>query len=121
MTGLQFTFQKTNGDVVTIGVTNTTPGTTIGTLAQNLVNLINANPALQSADGLFASDFYDYDNNYPSSPEVHFYSVCPHAGLAGLPNSGHADHFHQSPVSTRPARIRWRTTSAISGRAIIFT
>ena len=69
---LQFTFQKTNGDVVTIGVTNTTPGITIGTLALNLVNLINANPALQSADGLFASDFYDYDNNYPSSPEVLF-------------------------------------------------
>ncbi|MGA9780047.1 MAG: TIGR03790 family protein [Verrucomicrobiia bacterium] len=69
---LQFTFQKTNGDVVTIGVTNTTSGITIGTLAQNLVNLINATPALQSADGLFASDFYDYDNANPSSPEVLF-------------------------------------------------
>ena len=51
---LQFTVQKTNGDVVTLGVTNTTAGITVGTLAQNLVNLINATPALQSADGLFA-------------------------------------------------------------------
>ena len=67
---LQFTFQKTNGDVVTIGVTNTTSGITIGTLAQNLVNLINATPALQSADGLFASDFFDYDPY--GNPEVLF-------------------------------------------------
>jgi len=57
---LQFTFQKTNGDMVMLAVTNTTPGTTIGTLAQNLVNLINATPALQTADGLVASDLlYD--------------------------------------------------------------
>jgi uncharacterized protein (TIGR03790 family) len=69
---LQTTFQKTNGVVVTIGVTNATPGATIGALALNLVNLINANPALQSADGLSVSDFYDYDNNNPSSPEVLF-------------------------------------------------
>jgi uncharacterized protein (TIGR03790 family) len=67
---LQFTFIKTNGDMVTLGVTNTTAGTTIGTLAQNLANLINANPALQSTDGLFASDFYDDD---PNLPEVQFF------------------------------------------------
>jgi uncharacterized protein (TIGR03790 family) len=66
---LQFTFQKTNGTIITLAVTNTTSGTTIGALAQNLVNLINASPALQSADGLFASDFYDYD---PGIPEVQF-------------------------------------------------
>jgi uncharacterized protein (TIGR03790 family) len=53
---LQFTFFKTNGNMVTLGVTNTTTGTTIGTLAQNLMNLINSTPALESADGLSASD-----------------------------------------------------------------
>jgi uncharacterized protein (TIGR03790 family) len=56
---LQFTFIKTNGVTITLGVTNTTMGTTIGTLVQNLVNLINATPALQSADGLIAADFFD--------------------------------------------------------------
>lgn len=53
---LQLTCTKTNGDTVTIATTNTT-GSTIGTLAQNLVNLINADAALQMADGLLASDF----------------------------------------------------------------
>ena len=66
---LQFTFQKTNGTMITLAVTNTTSGTTIGMLAQNLVNMINTNSSLQSADGLFASDFYDYD---PGTPEVQF-------------------------------------------------
>jgi hypothetical protein len=53
---LQLACTKTNGDVVTLATTNTT-GTSIGTLAQNLVNLINTNSVLQMADGLYASDF----------------------------------------------------------------
>ena len=32
---LQFTFTKTNGAMVTLAVTNTTTGTTVGTMAQN--------------------------------------------------------------------------------------
>ena len=74
---LRFTFVKTNGDVITLGVTNTTSGTTVGTLAQNLMNLINATPTLQSADGLFASDFYDND---PGSPEALFFLYARSAG-----------------------------------------
>lgn len=58
---LRLNFVKTNGVQVTVGVTNTTAGTSIGTLAQNLLNLINSTPALQSPDGLSASDFTDYD------------------------------------------------------------
>jgi len=58
---LQYTFIKTNGTVVTLGVTNSAAGTTVGTLAQSLVNLINSTPALESADGLIASDFFDLD------------------------------------------------------------
>ena len=58
---LQYTLIKTNGAVVTLGVTNLTAGTSVGTLAQNLVNLINSTPALESADGLFAADFFDLD------------------------------------------------------------
>lgn len=56
---LQFSFTKTNGTEVTVGVTNTAPGTTIATLVQNLLDLVNANPALQSADGVLAGDFAD--------------------------------------------------------------
>jgi len=55
---LQFAFQKTNGTMVTLAITNTPPGTSIATLAQNLVNLINATPSLQATDGLSAADFY---------------------------------------------------------------
>jgi hypothetical protein len=56
--------------MVTLAVTNNTPGATIGDLARNLVDLINTNSALQSADALFASDFYDED---PYLPEAQFF------------------------------------------------
>ncbi|HOX57756.1 MAG TPA: TIGR03790 family protein [Candidatus Paceibacterota bacterium] len=56
---LQLDFTKTNGAQVTVSITNTTEGTTIATLLQNLQALVNANPALQSADGVLASDFGD--------------------------------------------------------------
>ena len=79
---LQFTFIKTNGASVTLGVTNTTGNITIGDLAQNLVNLINASPALQSADGLFAADFFDEDPY--GIPAVQFFL---YARTAGWPAS----------------------------------
>ncbi len=99
---LQFTVLKTNGDIVTLAVTNTTPGATIGALAQNLVNLINTNPALQSADGLFASDFYDAD---PYLPEVQFFL---YAGAPGWPASqilatlATSTHLQATPGGTNP-------------------
>jgi len=68
---LQVTFIKTNTTIVTLAVTNTTAGTTVGTLAQNLVDLINATPSLQSIDGVFAGDLFD-DDPY-GSPEVQFF------------------------------------------------
>ena len=58
---LQITITKTNGTNVTLAVTNTTSGTTVGTMAQNLVSLINANPTLQATDGVFAADLFDVD------------------------------------------------------------
>ena len=59
---LQITFTKTNGATVTLAVTNTISGTTVGTMAQNLVGLINANPTLQATDGGFAADLFDADS-----------------------------------------------------------
>ena len=59
---LQMSVIKTNGNEVTIALTNNTAGIISRTFAQNLMNLINANPALQSPDGVFASDLY-YDSS----------------------------------------------------------
>jgi uncharacterized protein (TIGR03790 family) len=61
---IQASFAKTNGTTVTLAVTNTVAGASAANLVRNLASLINSNPALQSADGLFlpvsGSDFYDY-------------------------------------------------------------
>jgi uncharacterized protein (TIGR03790 family) len=96
---LQFTFMKTNGQPVTLAVTNTISGTTIGTLAQQLIDLINATPSLQSTDGLFASDFYDYGS------EVQFFLYARTPGwpasqiLATLNTSA---NLQASPTGTNP-------------------
>ncbi len=58
---LQLTIIKTNGVAVTLGVTNTTAGATVGALTQKLYNLINASPALTATDGVVAADFFDLD------------------------------------------------------------
>jgi uncharacterized protein (TIGR03790 family) len=54
---LRLDFIKTNGNAITVSVTNTAAGTTIGTLVQNLMNKVNSTVPLQSADGVSASDF----------------------------------------------------------------
>jgi len=56
---LQLSFTKTNGTQVTVSITNSAPGTNIATLVQTLLNGVNANPALQSPDGVLAADYYD--------------------------------------------------------------
>jgi uncharacterized protein (TIGR03790 family) len=56
---LQLSFTKANGTQVTVNTTNTAPGTNIATLVQNLLYVVNANPELQSADGVLAADFGD--------------------------------------------------------------
>ena len=54
---LQCTLIKTNTTIVTVGVTNTTAGTSLNTLVQNLMNQINSNAALTGANGVLASDY----------------------------------------------------------------
>jgi hypothetical protein len=56
---LQLALTKTNGTQVTVSVTNTPGNTSIATLTRSLVNGVNANPALQSSDGVLAADFSD--------------------------------------------------------------
>jgi hypothetical protein len=53
---MQFTFAKTNGQIVVVAVTNQTPSDSV-TLASQLYNAINANPALQGSDGVMAGDY----------------------------------------------------------------
>lgn len=56
---LQLDFIKTNGECLSLSVTNPAAGTDIATLVSNLVNRVKAEPALQSADGVLAADFAD--------------------------------------------------------------
>jgi len=61
---LQMTFTKTNGTQVTLAVTNTEAGASVSSLLQALMNQINSNPALQTADGANASDLLDNGNGF---------------------------------------------------------
>ncbi len=56
---LEIDFVKTNGTLVSIAVTNTSTNTTIGSLVLSLALAINANPSLQSTDGLVVTSFSD--------------------------------------------------------------
>lgn len=56
-TWLLLTVTQTNGAVVQVGVTNLLAGSTPAVAFSNLVNQINAEPALQGPDGLSAEDF----------------------------------------------------------------
>ena len=53
---MQFTFTKTNGQIVVVAVTNQSPSNSAA-LATQLYNAINANPALQGSDGVVAEDY----------------------------------------------------------------
>ncbi len=100
---LQFTVIKTNSDTITIGVTNSTPGSTIGMLAQSLVNLINNNPAWQTADGLFASDFFD-DDPYGGA-EVQFFLYARTPGWRAsqiLATLNTSTNLQATPAGTNP-------------------
>jgi uncharacterized protein (TIGR03790 family) len=61
---LQLVFIKTNGSQVTVAVTNTQTNASITDLLQALMNQINANPALQTADGANASDLLQQNNGF---------------------------------------------------------
>jgi uncharacterized protein (TIGR03790 family) len=64
---IQVTFIKTNATLVTLGVTNTAPGSTIEVMMQNLMNLMNTNAALETADGVMVSDYGDTEPDFPGA------------------------------------------------------
>jgi uncharacterized protein (TIGR03790 family) len=96
---LQFQFTKTNGAQVRIAVTNTTAGSTLVTLAQNLFNQVNSSPDLQSTDGCFAGDFYANDTL------AQFYLYARSAGWAAAEAKGvitASSHLAVFPAGTSP-------------------
>ena len=56
---LQLTVTKTNNTTVTLSVTNTTSGSTLGQLTQQLINLVDSTLSLEGGDGLAAADLQD--------------------------------------------------------------
>lgn len=53
----QFTFNKTNGQMIVLGVTNQTAGVNATNLALEIYTAINNHPALQTNDGIIGEDF----------------------------------------------------------------
>jgi uncharacterized protein (TIGR03790 family) len=74
---LQMTFIETNGLEVTVAATNTQSGASINSLLQALMDQINANPALKTAEGANASDLVNQGNG--------FYGFLVNAGSPGWP------------------------------------
>ncbi len=82
---IQYTFTKTNGQVVTVTVTNQT-GANSTVLTSQLYNAINSNPGLQGSDGVMASDY----TLLPDSVTFNLYarsSGCQAAGIFVRPKS----------------------------------
>ena len=79
---LQLVVIKTNGNNVTLSVTNTTSGATIGQFLQTLFNEVNDTAALQSSDGIYADDFDD-ESPY-SFADFNLYAQSPGWAAAGI-------------------------------------
>jgi len=58
---LQLTVTKTNGSVVMVSVTNTPGNTDASVFVRSLVDAVNINASLATADGVTAGDFVGYD------------------------------------------------------------
>ncbi|MGD0816311.1 MAG: TIGR03790 family protein [Verrucomicrobiota bacterium] len=56
---LQLEVEETNGNKVTLSVTNANSGATIGQFLQKLFDDVNSTPALQLSNGVYAGDFDD--------------------------------------------------------------
>ena len=106
-------FLKTNGTLVKVGVTNTTAGLTNNTaFVQSLFNRINATAALQSADGVAATDFTPWGSpplvqfnlfaRSPGWPAAQIQvSLTTSANLTGLPSGTTAVQDNVSDLMPR--------------------
>ena len=89
---LQLAFILTNNTHVTVAVTNTAPGTNIETLVTSLLNTVNTNSSLVSADGALAADFLDLAPDGLVAAEFNLYARSP-----GWPASEIQAKFTSSP------------------------
>ncbi len=137
---LQLNVVKTNGVAVTLGVTNTTGTATAGDLMQALVNLINATPALESADGVVAADYLDLDPDGEAAAQFYLNARTPgwpasqilatlttSTNLEGLPTGSQRlednlgdlrarNHLYvNSGLSSLAVRFAWDTTQLPDG------
>ena len=81
---LQLVVTKTNGNNVTLSVTNTTSGATIGQLLLALFNDVNGAAALQSYDGIYAADFDDYSGYGLAAADWTLYAQSPGWAASGI-------------------------------------
>jgi uncharacterized protein (TIGR03790 family) len=78
---LQLVAIKTNGATVIVSVTNTVSTNTLATFARSLFDAVNANPALNSPDGLAVEDINMHED-YPFN--VYIYGLDDHSGEFNL-------------------------------------
>jgi uncharacterized protein (TIGR03790 family) len=79
---LQLVVEETNGNTVTLTVTNTTTGATIGQFLQALFYEVNGTPALQSLNGVHADDFDDESSS--GYADFDLYAQSPGWGAAAI-------------------------------------
>jgi len=98
---LQLVVIKTNGQVVTTSVTNTTSGTTLSQFAKALFDAVNTNVTLQSGDGLVIEDVIMHeDYTYAYGPNDHAGEFNIRARGFGWPQSQIKACFSGSPTFT---------------------
>ena len=114
---LQFTFTKTNGTVVAVGLTNQTVGESSTNFARQFYDLLNATAALQGEDGVVAEDFniagYVFFNVRPRSPgwpAAGIRVVPKRSGVIILPSSAVA--LTQNLADLRPRNHLYVTAGA---------
>ena len=98
---LQLVAIKTNGQVVTTSVTNTSSGTTLSQFAKALFDAVNTNSALQSADGLVIEDVIMHEDIpfvYGSNDHAGEFNI--RARGSGWPQSQIKACFSGSPTFT---------------------
>ena len=102
---LQLVAIRTNGQVVTTSVTNTSSGTTLSQFAKALFDAVNTNSALQSADGLVIEDvimYEDYTYAYGTNDHAGGFNI--RARGSGWPQSQIKACFSgSSAFTTKPA------------------
>ena len=111
---LTVTVTKTNGDTLTLSVTNPAPPSSPMQLCQQLLALINATPALRGTDGVPAEDTLPDGCHQPR-----LYDLCAKPGPGCGASSGHTHRLHESADLNQIA-FDSRTSQGISrGRPTI--